>query len=918
MQKNLSSITISVLFVAMLLISFTSLSLINITYATPSMTFTTGETIHFGSTTQMSFWSNITMKFGTGIKVQFRELVNGNGILEPCDIITVVFPIGFQPGTCQWWEVLDPAGKPTGIEFHIGGQYGPFEWHVDAVFPGPMPLPYPPGVPFLAELKVDSIEPCKYYVVHEPTAWYPSVCSWWEIMDPETGHSTGFEFHVDWNNQSCEFHVDQVTPGPYILPFPWYEIEARQKITQIRPCDWFVITDPAGFNPTPCSWWELVSQGQPTGLEFHVDQAPGDGSFHVDQVLPSPLNVPPTYPTIARMKVNNIAPCNTYIVSDPTTTPKPCTWWKIVWPQMSDTEFHVDWSDSITGTFHIDTVLPGPVSISPPTHEVIAEKKFTGIGPCDWFSVTNPTGWVPQPCSWWKITSPVEWAGVTFHIDSNDGINRFHIDSADPLPAGPTPPPWSVTAEPVQPPSGPWYVKPAYPDYAPSGMPDFDEKQDLWGPSPGTYTWCGPVAVANSLWWLDSEFESTYYASPVPPPTISDHFNLVTAYGQWDDHSVQNVDPFVHNLAFLMDTDGARTHDGHTGTRWQDMESGIKQYIIQQGVGGMFEVHNSTFPQFPWIETEIEKCQDVVLFLEFYQWTGSSWQKLYSNPSLEAGHFVTCAGVNSTTSELLISDPYQDAFEAGTDPKGRSPIPHPYPHTSQIHNDTQYVSQDAYLTQPWMLPPPPPPPMPPATLELMGYLQTLGYDPSWHAFITAAVVTSPLGVHDVATTNLVPAKTIIGKGYTGNITVTAQNQGDFAENFNVTLYANTTQITVLTFALANGTSQARTFSWNTTGFAYGNYTLKAAADVVLGEIDVADNNYTSSIEVHVGVPGDVSGPTQGVFDKIVNMRDISYMILLFNTKPSSPNWNPNVDVNDDGVVNMRDIQIAIINFNKHE
>lgn len=163
-----------------------------------------------------------------------------------------------------------------------------------------------------------------------------------------------------------------------------------------------------------------------------------------------------------------------------------------------------------------------------------------------------------------------------------------------------------------------------------------------------------------------------------------------------------------------------------------------------------------------------------------------------------------------------------------------------------------------------------------------------------------------------------PAKTIIGKGYTGNITVTAQNQGDFAENFNVTLYANTTQITVLTFALANGTSQARTFSWNTTGFAYGNYTLKAAADVVLGEIDVADNNYTSSIEVHVGVPGDVSGPTQGVFDKIVNMRDISYMILLFNTKPSSPNWNPNVDVNDDGVVNMRDIQIAIINFNKHE
>jgi hypothetical protein len=351
------------------------------------------------------------------------------------------------------------------------------------------------------------------------------------------------------------------------------------------------------------------------------------------------------------------------------------------------------------------------------------------------------------------------------------------------------------------------------------------------------------------------------------------------------------------------------------------MESGIKQYILLQGVGGMFEVHNSTYPEFAWIESEIEKCQDVVLFLEFYRWTGSSWQKLYDNPSLEAGHFVTCAGVNSTTSELLISDPYQDAFEAGTDPKGRSPVPHPYPHPSQIHNDTQYVSHDAYLAQPWMLPPPPPPPMSPTTLELVGYLQMLvggAYDPSWHAFITAAVVTSPLGVHDVATTNLTSAKTVIGQGYGGNVTVTAQNHGDFAENFNVTTYANTTKTTDKNFVLANGTTQAKTFVWNTTGFAYGNYTLLGAADVVPGEIDVADNNYTCTYSVHVGVPGDVSSSVPGVYDKKVDMKDVASLVILFNTKPTSPNWNPNADVDNNGVVNMIDIAIAILNFNKHE
>ncbi len=68
----------------------------------------------------------------------------------------------------------------------------------------------------------------------------------------------------------------------------------------------------------------------------------------------------------------------------------------------------------------------------------------------------------------------------------------------------------------------------------------------------------------------------------------------------------------------------------------------------------------------------------------------------------------------------------------------------------------------------------------------------------------------------------------------------------------------------------------------------------------------------------MGVPGDVSSVNQGVYDTTVNMRDIAYMITLFNTRPSSPIWNPNVDVNNDAVVNMRDIAIAIFNFNRHE
>jgi hypothetical protein len=68
----------------------------------------------------------------------------------------------------------------------------------------------------------------------------------------------------------------------------------------------------------------------------------------------------------------------------------------------------------------------------------------------------------------------------------------------------------------------------------------------------------------------------------------------------------------------------------------------------------------------------------------------------------------------------------------------------------------------------------------------------------------------------------------------------------------------------------------------------------------------------------VGVPGDVSSSTQGVYDMKCDMKDIAYLVILFNTKPTSPNWNPNADVDNNGVVSMKDIAIAILNFNKHE
>ena len=235
------------------------------------------------------------------------------------------------------------------------------------------------------------------------------------------------------------------------------------------------------------------------------------------------------------------------------------------------------------------------------------------------------------------------------------------------------------------------YWKPEYPDYAPSGMPDFDQKQDGWFDpmsQPTKWTFCGPVAVANSLWWLDSEFEPGKF----PPSTISDGFGLVSAYGQWDDHNANNVQPLVNDLAGLMLTSPI------TGTEVHNMKQGIDQYLTNKGMHNYFYTHLYKQPTFEEVEIEVEKCQDVVLLLGFWQYDTAmgGWYRF-------GGHYVTVAGINSSTLQVALSDPYADTAEPPPHGKGmpgrvlpQPPHPHPPVPPDTVHNDALFVSQDMY------------------------------------------------------------------------------------------------------------------------------------------------------------------------------------------------------------------------------
>ncbi|MEM3699740.1 MAG: cohesin domain-containing protein [Candidatus Bathyarchaeia archaeon] len=160
------------------------------------------------------------------------------------------------------------------------------------------------------------------------------------------------------------------------------------------------------------------------------------------------------------------------------------------------------------------------------------------------------------------------------------------------------------------------------------------------------------------------------------------------------------------------------------------------------------------------------------------------------------------------------------------------------------------------------------------------------------------------GIRDIAVLNVNPFKTIVGQGYTIQINVTVVNNGDQAETFNVTLYANTTGIETRQITLINGVSTTLTFTWNTIGYQKGSYTIWAYAWPVQGETEIDDNIFISPTIVHVVLPGD------GDCDGDVDIYDVVMITSIYNLKSGDPYYNPNLDWDNNGVINIYDVVIA--------
>lgn len=99
-------------------------------------------------------------------------------------------------------------------------------------------------------------------------------------------------------------------------------------------------------------------------------------------------------------------------------------------------------------------------------------------------------------------------------------------------------------------------------------------------------------------------------------------------------------------------------------------------------------------------------------------------------------------------------------------------------------------------------------------------------------------------IRDVAITNVVPSTNWAYQGWPVDILVTAKNNGNISETFNIiAYYDNNTIGTIPIVSLPSNTSTTVTFHWNTSGVAEGNYTMSAFATFVPFEFNTTNNFY---------------------------------------------------------------------------
>jgi hypothetical protein len=158
-------------------------------------------------------------------------------------------------------------------------------------------------------------------------------------------------------------------------------------------------------------------------------------------------------------------------------------------------------------------------------------------------------------------------------------------------------------------------------------------------------------------------------------------------------------------------------------------------------------------------------------------------------------------------------------------------------------------------------------------------------------------------IHNLAVTEVTSQPSTVFRGENVSISVAIHNQGDYAETFTLTCYANSSIIHTRIISLNQRASTVISFQWNTSSFTSGKYTVKASTNIVTGETYTDDNTKVDGI-VHVRLLGDLDN------NGTVDGYDLSALNATYGSTPSSINWNQYADMNRDSKIDARDLKIV--------
>jgi hypothetical protein len=164
--------------------------------------------------------------------------------------------------------------------------------------------------------------------------------------------------------------------------------------------------------------------------------------------------------------------------------------------------------------------------------------------------------------------------------------------------------------------------------------------------------------------------------------------------------------------------------------------------------------------------------------------------------------------------------------------------------------------------------------------------------------------------HDVAIVS-VTSESWAFQGWTVHINVTARNNGEFTESFDINAYCNTTLIGMVHVTnLPPGNEYKAQFSLNTsTLLQCHTYPIKGEATLVPFEYNET-NNIMVSTGFKVRLFGDLNG------DGKVDLDDVLIVSLAFGSYPGARNWNPDADTNRDNKIDLTDVLNIYINYGK--